>query len=163
MMTTLREYVAKFLMVFVTIVSLCAVAENPAGSTHSSHAAIGLVRMELTGLEQASGNVFIIVYDSKSTWLSENTVLEQRVSIAESLDGDIVFAEIQLPQGEYAITVYYDVNDNGVLDTNFIGIPKEPIASSNNAPARFGPPKYKDAVFTLAAEPVTQRIDIATL
>jgi uncharacterized protein (DUF2141 family) len=162
-MTILCEYVTKFLMVFVTIVPLCAVAENPAGSTDSSPAATGTVRIELTGLEQASGNVFIIVYDSKSTWLGENTVLEQKVSIAESLDGDLVSTDLQLPQGDYAITVYYDVNDNGVLDTNFIGIPKEPIASSNNAPARFGPPKYKDAVFTLAAEPVTQHIDMAKL
>ena len=162
-MITLCEYVTKLLMAFVTIVPLCAVAENPAGGTDSNPAATGTVRMELTGLEQSSGNIFIIVYDSKSTWLGENTVLEQKVSIADSLDGDLVSADLQLPQGDYAITVYYDVNDNGVLDTNFIGIPKEPIASSNNAPARFGPPKYKDAVFTLAAEPVTQRIDMAKL
>ena len=43
----------------------------------------------------------------------------------------------------------HDVNDNQKLDTNWIGIPKEPVAISNNARGRLGPPKWKDAMFEL--------------
>ena len=35
------------------------------------------------------------------------------------------------------------------MDTNFLGIPKEPIGISNNAKGFMGPPKYKDAKFEL--------------
>jgi uncharacterized protein (DUF2141 family) len=35
------------------------------------------------------------------------------------------------------------------LDTNFIGIPKENFACSNNAKGTMGPPKYEDAKFDL--------------
>jgi uncharacterized protein (DUF2141 family) len=42
-------------------------------------------------------------------------------------------------------------------------MPKEPIALSNNAVAKFGPPKYADAVFTLGAEPMIQRISMKEL
>ena len=76
------------------------------------------------------------------------------------LDSEMVVASLDLPPGEYAISIYYDANGNGELDTNFIGIPKEPVALSNNAKAKFGPPKYKDAVFTLSAEGLTQRIQM---
>jgi hypothetical protein len=47
------------------------------------------------------------------------------------------------------MTVFYDRDDDGKLDTNFIGMPKEPIALSNNAKAKYGPPKFADAACQL--------------
>ena len=118
------------------------------------------VRVELTGLANAEGNLYIAVYDSDDTWLGDETVMEQKVVIAEARDGELVTSELLLPPGEYALSIFYDSNDNGKLDTNFIGIPKEPVALSNNARPKFGPPKYKDAVFTLGSDAVVQRISM---
>jgi uncharacterized protein (DUF2141 family) len=67
----------------------------------------------------------------------------------------VIVAEIELEPGNYAVSVHHDDNDNDKMDTNFIGIPKEPIGLSNGAVAKFGPPKYKDAVFTVG-ENVTE-------
>lgn len=116
----------------------------------------GIVTVEISGLKGATGSVFIAVYDSDSTWLSDETVLEQKVVIAESLDGDLVRTELQLPLGEYALSAFYDEDDDGELDTNFVGMPKEPTALSNNAVGKFGSPKYSDAVFKVGAEPTIQ-------
>jgi len=124
---------------------------------------IGILTVEVSGLKDATGNVYIAVYDSDSTWLSDTTVLSKKVVISEALDGELVRTELQLPLGEYALSVFYDKDDDGELDTNFIGMPKEPIALSNNAVAKFGPPKYADAVFTLGAEPIIQRISMKEL
>jgi uncharacterized protein (DUF2141 family) len=119
------------------------------------------LRVEVTGLQNAQGNIYIAVYDSKDTWLGKETVLEQQIVIVEARSEDgLVSTELDLPPGEYALSIYHDTNDNGDLDTNFIGIPKEPVALSNNARPKFGPPKYKDAVFTLGEEPLTQRISM---
>lgn len=123
----------------------------------------GILTVEISGLKDATGNVYIAVYDSDSTWLSEETFTNAKVAIAEALDGDLVRTELQLPLGTYALTVFHDTDNDGELDTNFIGIPKEPIAMSNNAVAKFGPPKYEDAVFTLGAEPLIQHITIREL
>lgn len=120
--------------------------------------ATGTVSLELSGLQEASGDIYIAVYNSEDTWLGDDTVLGKKVVIAQALDGELVRSELELPPGEYAISIFYDRNNNGELDTNFIGIPNEPVAISNNARPRFGPPKYKDAVFTLGEEPVVQRI-----
>ena len=118
----------------------------------------GILTVEISGLKEASGNVYIAVYDSDSTWLGEKTVLSKKLVISEALDGELVRTELQLPLGQYALSVFYDKDNDGELTTNFIGLPKEPIALSNNAVAKFGPPKYADAVFTLDAEPIIQRI-----
>jgi uncharacterized protein (DUF2141 family) len=85
------------------------------------------------------------------------------LDIDEALEGDLVRTELELPLGEYALSVFYDRNGNGEMDTNFIGMPKEPIALSNDAVAKLGPPKYEDAVFSLGIEPVIQHISIKDL
>jgi uncharacterized protein (DUF2141 family) len=123
----------------------------------------GILVVEISGLKDATGNVYIAVYDSDSTWLSDTTVLSKKVPISDALDGQLVRTELQLPLGEYALSVFYDKDNDGELDTNFIGLPKEPIALSNNAVAKFGPPKYADAVFTLGAEPLIQHISMKEL
>jgi len=103
------------------------------------------------------------VYDSEDKWLGDEVLLTQKVAIAEALEGDLVLSELSLPAGNYAFSVFYDVNNNDKLDTNFIGIPKEPVAISNNARPSMGPPKYKDAVFAVGSEPVIQRIEIEAI
>ncbi|HEY6132059.1 MAG TPA: DUF2141 domain-containing protein [Halioglobus sp.] len=132
------------------------------------HAAIaeelmGILTVEISGLKNASGNVYIAVYTSDSTWLSDETVLDKKVAIAEALDGDLVRTELQLPLGEYALSAFYDRDNDGALDTNIVGVAKEPIALSNNAVIKFGLSKYTDAVFNLGAEPLIQRISMQNL
>ena len=134
--------------------TLFALAASAEGESDSK------VLIELSGLETAEGNLFIAVYDSKKTWLGEDTVTQKKVVITESREDGLVKTELQLPPGEYALSIFHDTNDNGELDANFIGIPKEPVALSNNARPKFGPPKYKDAVFELGAEPVLQQISM---
>ena len=119
--------------------------------------------IELTGLAKAEGHVYIAVYDNPDDWLGDEKVAGKQVAIADALVDELVVATMSLPEGEYAISIFYDANDNGELDTNFIGIPKEPVALSNNAKAKFGPPKYKDAVFSLTADGLTQRIEMTEI
>jgi uncharacterized protein (DUF2141 family) len=123
----------------------------------------GTVRLEVSGLQGAAGNIYISVYDSEDKWLGDEVVLTRKVAIAEALEGELVLSELALPAGNYAFSVFYDANNNDKLDTNFIGIPKEPVAISNNARPKFGPPRYKDAVFAVGAEPVIQRIEIEAI
>ena len=121
------------------------------------------LRIEISGLANVEGTVFISVYDNEDDWLGEQTVSTTKVEIADALVDELVVTDITLPPGEYAVSLFYDENANGKLDSNFIGIPKEPVALSNNAKPKFGPPKYKDAVFALGEEGVTQRIAIESI
>lgn len=52
-----------------------------------------------------------------------------------------------LTAGRYAVSVAHDEDGDGELDRGLFGIPREPWGASNDAPARFGPPSFSDAVF----------------
>jgi outer membrane protein len=49
-----------------------------------------------------------------------------------------------IPPGEVAVLVYVDSNRNGIIDKNFIGIPKEPLGMSNDYRPK-GPPVFDSA------------------
>ena len=69
-----------------------------------------------------------------------------------------IFSDI--PDGTYAISVFHDKNKDEKLNT-FLGIPIENYAASNNAPSKFGPPKWKDAKFEVRnGEIVKQKITL---
>ncbi|MGA7327940.1 MAG: DUF2141 domain-containing protein [Rhodomicrobium sp.] len=53
-----------------------------------------------------------------------------------------------LKDGIYAVAAIHDENGNGQLDTNFIGIPTEGIAISNN-PRLFGKPSFEQGRFDI--------------
>jgi len=55
-----------------------------------------------------------------------------------------------LPAGTYAIAVMHDENNNGKLDTNFFGAPKEGYGVSNNHTYAMSSPKWDESRFTLS-------------
>ena len=55
-----------------------------------------------------------------------------------------------LPPGTYAAKVMHDENDNGKLDTNFMGMPIEGYGFSNN-PQLLRKPTFDEAKFDLGA------------
>ena len=52
-----------------------------------------------------------------------------------------------LPFGTYALAIYQDVNSNGKIDKNLIGIPTEPYAFSNNYKPTIKAPAFKNCQF----------------
>ncbi|HVV51804.1 MAG TPA: DUF2141 domain-containing protein [Polyangia bacterium] len=59
-----------------------------------------------------------------------------------------------LAPGTYAVALFHDENDNGKLDTNFVGIPREGVGVSNNKLRSLGPPTWNDAKFALKGDVV---------
>lgn len=58
-----------------------------------------------------------------------------------------VFTDLQ--PGEFAIKALHDVNGNGDMDLNLIGLPKEPYGFSNDVMGAFGPPDFDEAKIVL--------------
>lgn len=63
-----------------------------------------------------------------------------------------------VPFGTYAVRLYHDENDNGELDTNVFGVPREAYGFSNNARGRFGPPNFEEAAFTVESDSLSLTI-----
>jgi uncharacterized protein (DUF2141 family) len=63
----------------------------------------------------------------------------------------------KIPAGEYAIICFHDENENGTLDFELNGMPKESYGTSNNA-LSFGPPQFNEAKFIVGSTPISLEI-----
>lgn len=92
------------------------------------------------------GAVMMALYADEPNWNGGDAVEGRRVAV----EGSTVTVEFAaLPAGDYAIRFYHDVDGDGELDTNLMGIPSEPFGFSNNARGNFGPAAWADSVFTV--------------
>lgn len=114
------------------------------------------VSVAVSELASDTGALVVQVYDSKDTWLSDDTVLSKRHTLSEGDAGQTIVIPIELKPGRYALSVYHDENNNEKLDANFIGIPKEPVGLSNDHRPKFGPPNYKKAEIEIGAGSVVE-------
>jgi uncharacterized protein (DUF2141 family) len=102
--------------------------------------------VEVTGISDIKGSIVVNVYSNKEGFPTKPA--KARYSKAEKVMSktmEIVFDNIQ--DSTIAVSVFQDRNSNGKLDTNFIGMPNEPVGVSNNAKGTLGPPSFKDAKF----------------
>lgn len=104
--------------------------------------------VKFSGLRSDDGWVRLILFNQGDGFPKEHDkcVLTKNVLLRE--EGNTINLG-ELPPGEYAIAVIHDENGNEKFDFNFIGIPKEGYAFSNNAKALFGVPKFDNAKFAL--------------
>ncbi|NRR90504.1 DUF2141 domain-containing protein [Winogradskyella undariae] len=91
------------------------------------------------------GKMFIALYNTETDFLKKP--FKNSISVIENNSSTVVFNNI--PQGTYGISVFHDENDNGIMDTNFMHIPKEAYGCSNDAKGFMGPPKWSDAKFQM--------------
>ena len=63
-------------------------------------------------------------------------------SIIPGKKGDINLVWDDIPQGEYALAVYQDLDNNGKLNSSIFGMPKEPYGFSLNFVPVLRAPKF---------------------
>ncbi|NQZ77701.1 MAG: DUF2141 domain-containing protein [Ekhidna sp.] len=106
------------------------------------------LRIKIENIKRIEGSMKIAVYNSADLFLSEELMSDMKVIS----DDTVEFVFDGLDEGTYAISVFHDENNNGKLDANFMGIPSEPYAFSNNAKGLFGPPSFEECQFELEGD-----------
>jgi MipA family protein len=93
-----------------------------------------------------TGAVVVLLFDSADAFADLRNPLQTLVWP----EGGRVPARFEdLAPGTYALMVFHDVNGNGELDQNFMGIPREPLGFSNRYWAK-GSPAFSGAAFAVA-------------
>ncbi|MDI4631791.1 DUF2141 domain-containing protein [Pelomonas sp. V22] len=107
------------------------------------------IELEVTGLKQAEGQLMVAAFVDVGNWLRK-PVAVATVAASKQEGGRIVVRIKDLPEsGDLALSVLHDVNGNGKMDSNPMGMPLEPFAFSNNAVGNFGPASFEQAKFTV--------------
>ncbi|WP_299012279.1 DUF2141 domain-containing protein [uncultured Polaribacter sp.] len=102
--------------------------------------------VNIKGLKSDKGVVLVGLYNNKNTFLKE--IYKGATRKISNKKSTVIFTN--LPKGEYAVSFVHDKNNNGKMDTNIVGIPKEDYGCSNNATGFMGPPAYDNAKFVLS-------------
>ncbi|WP_445386174.1 DUF2141 domain-containing protein [Robiginitalea sp. IMCC44478] len=98
------------------------------------------VRVE--GVQTSEGLIQVALYNQKEGFLKIEGVFRSDSTKAKKGITQLKFED--LPEGEYALAIFHDENGNEKLDTNWIGIPREPMGFSNSRMKAFGPPSFED-------------------
>ena len=114
------------------------------------------LKLTISGIAPISGQIAVAVFSDKASYKAgDDPIASTTIQVDGESVSDVILG---LEAGDCAIKIYHDVNGNGKLDTNMIGIPTEPFGFSNGAKARFGPPGFDEARFDLDAGVNTQEI-----
>ena len=132
----------KLAITLATVATTLFAAFAPATATAAE------LNVEIKGIASSSGDVYVAVYDKAEKWMK--TGLASAKVAAKKGSVTVTFKD--LPEGDYAISLYHDENGNGKMDTNLIGMPTEPYAFSNDAAGNFGPASFEQAKFKVEGE-----------
>lgn len=160
----LRRAVAP--LVASVVVLLCGAGDSAQAEGSASAAAVakeasatlegevGVIEVRVRDVRKEKGVVVIQLAVSKEDYDEGLGIFE--LARAPIKGGEAIWRFEEIPYGVYALRIFHDANSNDKLDANFMGIPKETFAFSNNAMGRFGPASWEDARFSVDAPVVRQ-------
>lgn len=106
--------------------------------------------LDVQGLSAGTGQLLVAVFGAEG-WLSQPIAASRRDASTQQ-SGALRILLKNVPEGMVGVSVVHDLNGNGRLDMNAMGMPQEPTAFSNNAVGQFGPPRFEQAAFELKGE-----------
>jgi len=101
------------------------------------------VSMEVSNITQAKGSLRVGIFKEGNPFTGPKAKPDffKVLPITVATTQQVV---VNLPAGKYVIAVYHDLNDNGKLDKNLVGYPKEPFGFSKNFKPILSAPNFED-------------------
>lgn len=90
----------------------------------------GDIIVTIDGVSSTRGTMLLELEDSEASW--QNQAPPFALGKATPAGPSLTYTFRDVKPGTYALSVFQDENNNGKLDTNFLGIPKEGWGFSNN-------------------------------
>lgn len=116
----------------------------------------GTLIIEVQGIEAARGFIWIGLYDSEAHYMVKEKAIVKGYDVTHT--GTMLLEVDELPAGRWAIAIFHDIDGDGELDTNYLGIPSEPYAFSRKPPSKWRMPRYDEVAIPF--QPPLQRLSV---
>ena len=142
-------------MDYLILLTLLAGAWQSAGCNDCSN-----IKVVVTGFRSDKGEGFLALYANKDGFPLDGSKAVVKLK-SPIQNGQAVFELPGVKPGSYALIALHDVNQNGKMDRNPLGMPKEGYGASNNPKMPlFGPPTFESAVFKTTPGEMTLSIPL---
>jgi uncharacterized protein (DUF2141 family) len=118
-------------------------------AVHKGAGAQNKVVADIANFENNKGVCRACLFNSAEAFEKSNPMACQIVPVSDK-KAQAVFQNV--PDGTYAIFVFHDTNNNGKMDTNFLGIPKEGYGASRNKLPFAAAPKFSANQFSISQQ-----------
>jgi uncharacterized protein (DUF2141 family) len=108
------------------------------------------IEVQVRNVRSDKGIVSAALYDNADNFPSKDSVYMTTES--KAVKGETVIRFENVPAGRYAIAILHDENENGDMDTNFLGFAQEGYCFSNNVRAKLSAPKFEKTSFRLKGD-----------
>ncbi|MBT8047460.1 MAG: DUF2141 domain-containing protein [Xanthomonadales bacterium] len=115
------------------------------------------INVRVKNVSVSTGTIEVSLFNSAETFMRE-PFLQESGPVNEN--GAFETRFVAIPDGEYAVVVVHDANDNGRLDTGFLGFGSEDYGFSNNVRPWFGRPGFDQVKFTVDRPGITVEVDL---
>ena len=85
------------------------------------------VTLEINDVRIDGGLLYVAIYSNEDDFRNGNSTMH---FILAPISNTVIH-NIELPAGEYVVSIFQDTNSNGRLDTGIFGIPREPVGITN--------------------------------
>ena len=140
---TVKSYIMKKILILCSFILFSVLSFGQTSLT-----------VTVKNIREPKGTIRVGLYNKEEDFLKK--IYQGKLVKAVGTEVTVVFDD--LPPGEYAISIVHDENENEVLDSNKLGIPKEGYCFGNNALGKFGPPSYDKVKIKLGTVPVAQSL-----
>ena len=124
------------------LVSSYALSAGPPAPRPTETSSVTVV---VSALVSTSSSVKLYFYNTREGFLKSG---KWAFSKTVKPEGKREFSlPVELPRGEWAVAITQDLNNNDKIDKNFLGIPTEPYAFSNNFRPTLAAPVFDDCKF----------------
>lgn len=110
-----------------------------------------VVKVKVTRVSAKKGEILAALFASDKGF-PDNASAAYKVARGTAVNGTATLEFSNVPKGTYAIALFHDTNNDGELNTNMLGIPKEGYGVSNNVKNLFSGPGYKQCAFQHTTE-----------
>lgn len=104
--------------------------------------AAGSMELAINDIEHNYGTLWIGLYASEEAFLDKDQAHLEAIKVSDFKEKRIYLND--LDYGDYAVALFHDLNNNGELDVNWLGVPEEPFAFSRPVPSKWRLPKFSE-------------------
>ena len=139
---------------------ICALAPALLLPDRDAHAA-GSVDLDITirNVLPGQGELRVALFDRAEGF--PDAPAPSMPTLRQAADAATVRVRLSgVPAGRWAVMVLQDLNGNGRIDSNLLGLPREPYGASNNRLPALAPPRFDEALVTLGPAGAHIQIDL---